>query len=476
MTGDPRILEGSFRDPSGFVFVREGTVYRQVNRRYQADYDRLMSSGLYDELVGRGLLIAHRETADAPFESSSAYKIIRPDPLAFVSYPYEWSFGALKEAALTTLSAQRSALARGMTLKDASAFNVQFFGARPLLIDTLSFETLAEGRPWAAYGQFCRHFLAPLAVTAGTGQWLNSLLATHLDGLPLDMAAALLPVRSRFRPSLLSHIHFHAAAIRRSARRPDPFSARRRPLMGMRALMGLTDHLESAIRRLAWKKGRTAGWSDYYGRTSYSRTAFEAKKAFVVRALETIRPASVWDLGANTGEFSRLASERGIFTVSVDGDPACVEETYRSAWNVRDAKLLPLVVDVANPSPGLGWEGLEREPFAARGPADMVLALALVHHLSISRNIPLAKVARFLGRICRWLVIEFVPKGDPQVDEMLALREDIYEDYTERSFESILGRSFEIVGQERIPETPRTLYLMKNRSGKAAAAPSPGDR
>ena len=186
-------VAGSFRDPAGFVFTRDGVLYRQVNESFRSNFEALSTSGLYDALTERGLLIRHEEVDEAPADPSVAAVVIRPERVPFISYPYEWCPGQLRAGAIATLEAQKVALEHGMTLRDASAYNIQFVGGRPVLIDTLSFEPAVEGRPWVAYRQFCQHFLAPLALTSQVDVRLNQLSRVHIDGIPLDLAAALLP-------------------------------------------------------------------------------------------------------------------------------------------------------------------------------------------------------------------------------------------------------------------------------------------
>jgi ribosomal protein L11 methylase PrmA len=453
------VLDSSFRDPSGFVFRRGGQLFRQVNAAYQSNYAEAVRSGLYDELTGGGLLVAHREVDEPPHDPSSAYKVLEPELIPFVSYPYEWCFGQLKDAALLTLDIQLLALRRGMTLKDASAYNVQFRGSRPVFIDTLSFEAYEEGRPWVAYRQFCRHFLAPLALMARVDVRLGRLLRSNLDGIPLDLASRLLPASTVLNLGLMIHIHLHARAQRAFG---GGSSRPRAGRVGRTSLLGLLDTLRSAIRRLDWSPGGTE-WADYYEATNYSASAGDEKGRLVEAFLEQCTPATVWDLGANTGRYSRLAGGRGIDTIAFDIDPACVERNYREAKRLGDRRVLPLLLDATDPSPPLGWENRERMAIFERGPADLVLALALVHHLAIGGNVPLPRVADFFGRIARRLVIEFVPKSDSQVRRLLAAREDIFPGYDRGSFEDGFSRNFTIDRAEPIAESERTLYLMTNR-------------
>ncbi|MDI7275207.1 MAG: SAM-dependent methyltransferase [Anaerolineae bacterium] len=454
-----RILPSSFRDPSGFLFHRDGILYRQVNRSYREDYDLLVGSGLYDRLVEERLLVYHEEITGCEPPAPGAYKLLRPEPVPFVSYPYEWSFSQLKDAALATLRIQKTALAFGMTLKDCSAFNIQFVGTRPLLIDTLSFERYREGEPWVAYRQFCQHFLAPLALVSYVDASLGRLSRLHIDGVPLSLASSLLPFSTRCRFSLLTHIHLHAGGERRFADRPQQVAGRR---MGRTAFLALVENLESAVSGLRWRP-RGSAWAEYYQASSYSAEALDHKAALVAEFLAAMEPAprTLWDLGANTGTFSRIASKQGIETVAFDSDPACVEQAYLEARRSGDAHLLPLLVDLTNPSPGLGWSHEERMSLLERGPADAALALALIHHLAIANNVPLAKVAAFLGRLCRWLVIEFVPKDDSQVQRLLASRKDIFADYAQEGFEAEFGRYFTIRRVAPIRGTQRLLYLMQ---------------
>jgi ribosomal protein L11 methylase PrmA len=458
-------LSASFRDPSGFVFRQGGEIYRQVNRSYAGPYSRLMGSGLYDGLTGAGTLISHDEVDVEPLEPATAHKVLRPERIPFISYPYEWSFSQLQDAALLTLSMQRRALEACMTLKDCSAYNVQFKGGRPVFIDTLSFDEYVEGEPWVAYRQFCQHFLAPLALMAMTDVRLNQLFRTNIDGVPLDLAVRLLPWRSQMKPSLLLHIHLHARAQSRYTEAPSTArtSRRRKPEFSRKSLLGLVESLEGAVRALRWKPSKTV-WLDYYETTSYTDASLERKRAGVARYLDRIRPASVWDLGANTGWFSRLAADRGVPTVAFDLDPACVEVNYLEVKRKSDANVLPLCLDLFNPSPSLGWRNRERMSLMERGPVDAVLALALVHHLAIAGGLPMIMVAEFLRQIGRWLVVEFVPPDDPQARRLLAARTATHEDHDQRAFERAFREHFDIEDFESIGEVGRVLYLMRARN------------
>ena len=452
-------LPSSFRDPSGFVFFRDGLLYRQINMVHKEHYDHLMDSGLYTALVDAELLISHREVDVPSVKTDTAYKIIQPEMIPFISYPYEWCFSQLKQAALTTIKIQKIALGFGMSLRDSSAYNIQFRKGKPVLIDTLSFEKYCEGQPWIAYRQFCQHFLASLALMSYRDIRLNQLLRVYIDGVPLDMSSSFLPFRTRFKFSLLSHIHLHAKSQQHFADKAVDTSRRK---MSRSAFIGFIDNLESAVEKLKWQ-ARDTEWSDYYEDINYSPDAFEHKKQIVSEFLDRINPESVWDLGANVGMFSRIASDKRIPTISFDIDPAAVEKNYLECMAKGETNILPLLLDLTNPSPNIGWQNEERMSFIERGPADMVLALALIHHLAISNNLPLGRIAEFFNQICNSLIIEFVPKNDSQVKRLLSTREDIFPDYTQQAFEDEFSEYFTIRSTVDITDSERTLYLMERR-------------
>ena len=453
-------IGGSFRDPSGHVFISDGIVYRQVNRSYQADFDLLFSSGLYDHLVGRQLLIPHTESALPPLSNDIAYKVLQPQRIPFISYPYEWSFSQLKDAALATLEIQTRALAHDMILKDASAYNIQFLDGKPLLIDTLSFEKYEEGGAWIAYKQFCQHFLAPLVLMSYRDVRLSQLLRTHLDGIPLDLARSLLPKRSYLNLGVLMHLHLHERAQSRHAGSIAPREIADRKRLNKRDIIRICENLRSTVEGIQWDHGYTS-WTNYYEGDSYKEVGFDHKFRLVNEFLSEIKPRCVWDLGANTGVFSRIASQQDIFTVSMDSDPGVVEANYLQAKREQDKYLHPLLIDLANPSASIGWANCERDSLVARSKAECVLALALIHHIAISNNVPLSKIAAFLASIGEWLIIEFVPKADKKVQKLLSSRQDIFSEYSQRNFEIVFGERFEIVRSKQIERSERILYLLR---------------
>ena len=450
------VVGGSFRDPSGVVFRRDGIVYRQVNAGSAADLDRLEASGLYRKLVGAGLLVAHQDAAVPPPDPIAARRVIRPEQIPFISYPYEWCFGQLKDAALTTLEIQLRAVDDGMSLKDASAFNIQFLGGRPVLIDTLSFEKYVEGRPWVAYRQFCEHFLGPLVLMSRVDPWLGRLSALTVDGVPLEIASRLLPLTSRFNPTTLLHIHLHARSVKKYGGRGVPERVKSRGL-SRRGMRNLVEGLKHAVEKLTWSPVGTE-WANYEMEHGYMDESLGAKREVVGDALRAIHPRTVWDLGANTGEFSRLALDQGAFVVSMDFDPAAVEKNYRRMRQDAETRLLPLVVDLRSPSSDLGWAEQERDGLTARSNPEVLMALALIHHLVIGANVPISRIMQWFARLAPQVLIEFVPKDDPQVRRLLISRADVFEDYSREAFERSMREWFQIRSVHQLPGSSRAVF------------------
>jgi len=434
-------VSSSFRDPSGYVYEEKGVFYRKVSPEYKPILDQLLDSALYSKLTSTGMLLPCRWVSE---------DTILPEQVPFISYPYEWSFSMLKDAALLTLEVQKMALEHDMILKDASAYNIQFVKGRPILIDHLSFYPYEEGKPWVAYGQFCSHFLAPLALASYKDISFIRQLQLDTGGLRLGVASRLLPFRAKLHPGILTHVSLHGVGSRAIA--PKPWMK-----VSKLQLLSLIGSLESTIKNLKWEP--IQGWKDYLTVSNYSSIASAHKTSIVRRLLRRTDAKVVADLGANLGYYSNIALESGARVVAIDSDPACVELCYKNRNGSTD--LLPLVADLVNPSPSVGWENAERDSLVSRLKVDTVLALALVHHLAISHNLPLSRVAKFLSSMCRHLIVEFVPKKDSQVQTMLRFREDIFSDYNVESFEREFSKYFSLIDKENVEGSVRSIYLME---------------
>ncbi|MDQ2853455.1 MAG: class I SAM-dependent methyltransferase [Chloroflexota bacterium] len=453
---------GSYRDPSGFVFRQDGVLYRQVSQRFADDWAAFEASGLHAALLSREMLIPDEAVATELAPEPGAVAVIRPEEIGFISYPYEWSFSQLKDAALLTLAAQDLASEHGMTLRDASAYNVQFHHGRPILIDTLSFERAVADQPWKPYRQFCEHFLAPLALMAHRDGRFGQLQRSFIDGIPLDFASGLLPRMTRWSPGLAAHVHLHARAQRQHADSGAEGSQRSVKMSDTRR-RALLDHLRRTVDGLRMHAGGTQ-WADYADQTSYSADGTASKEALVRRLVEAAGGRRAWDVGANTGRYSAIAAEAGYEVVGLDIDWAAVERHYLALRAAGERRILPLLADLADPSPAIGWANRERASLLERANADTVIALALVHHLAIGRNVPLPMVSELLARLGPNLVVEWVPKEDPMVRRLLATREDIFPDYTIDGFRAAFEGQFEIAEEELVADSSRVMFRMVRTS------------
>ena len=443
----------SFRDNRGFVYWENDQLYRQVNPVGAKAYDALMTGGLYDDLTGQGLLIRHTETKS---RDGSAYKILMPEVVPVITYPFEWAFSQLKDAALATLAIEKRALQHNMTLRDASAYNIQFASGKPCLIDTLSFDIYQEGEPWQAYRQFCQHFLAPLALMSYRDPDLLQLMRVYIDGIPLPLAAKLLPLKAHTKLGILVHLKLHAGLQRKHE--TDTTSKRRN--VSKLSLLGIIENLEGTARGLKLARLNTE-WGDYYNHTNYTTASRDEKAAIVQRFAGRVQPKRVLDLGSNNGYFSRAVAKTSDYTISSDIDPMAVEDNYLRMKRQGETTLLPMLVDLTNPSPALGWSNQERSRFSERVRTDLVMALALIHHLAISNNLPLEMIAAYFAQLGPYLIIEFVPKSDSQVKRLLATREDIFPNYTPDGFVASFSEHFTILETIPLAESERILYLMQ---------------
>lgn len=451
---------GSFRDPSGRVFEDDGHILRTINDCYRDHWNHCVNSGLLLEVVEKNWLPAFTECIPPPGD----WKCLDVKKIPFISYPYEWCFSQLKDAALLTLELQCAAIEKGMILKDASAYNVQFCGSKPIFIDLLSFEIWQEGAPWQAYRQFCMHFLAPLVLSTHVGLWCNNFSRLWIDGLSLPHTCALLPWHVRLRPGLALHLFAHAYMERRHADARKSASKARTVRLAKSSLHNLIISLQNTIKGAKLPKHKTQ-WGDYYDDTNYSKSAAAAKLAIVERiSAEHNYGRLAVDFGANTGVYSKALAPHFAQVLAVDIDPLAVERHYRSLKKDGPDNILPLVIDLGNPSPSLGWACKERDSFQHRCNADFVMALALIHHLVIAAGIPLQQVAAFFASLLPSggdLLIEFVPKEDSQVQRLLAAREDIFADYTLEAFRKVFSCAFIEQALFALPDSSRTLVCFR---------------
>lgn len=449
----------SYRDPSGFVFVQEGVVYRQVNQCYKENYDALMSSGCYAALVKEQLLLPHEVLPQNLTGAAEHYLSLKPAPLAFISYPAEWSFNMLKDAALLTLRVQKICIEHGLSLKDATPYNIQWHQGKLIFMDSLSFEKYDAAKPWVAYRQFCESFLAPLLLMHYKKFPLHQLFLAWPEGLPLSLTSSLLPGKTRFSLHTYLHIHLHA---KMSGKKEN--ASNKQAAFSKQKMLNLLSSLETLTGKLQLPAASST-WSAYYTEAAQRDDYLPAKKELIsawITNMGTVRSAI--DLGANDGEFSKLLAAQSIPVVATDFDPYCINNLYGMIRQEKITHIHPLIIDLSAPTPAIGIYGGERPSFTERVNAELGLALALVHHLAIGKNIPLQKIAAFFAQLCSTLIIEFVPKTDEKVQLMLAGREDIFDNYTATGFETAFSQYYHIEEKTGIAASGRTLYRMKRHA------------
>lgn len=444
----------SYRDPSGFVFYKDGVLYRQVNKVFKKNFDLFINSGLYQHLICKKILIEHQTLCENLTNSADWHQTLQPEVLPFISYPYEWCFDMLKDAALVTLEAAKEAMNFDMMLKDASAYNIQLHKGNMIFIDTLSFEEYDKQKPWVAYRQFCEHFFAPLALMHYLKVPLQNLFIAYPDGIPLSVAAKMLPFKSKISLHTSLHIHFHASMSLKNRRKDkiQPFSKKK--------MKNLLQSLEDGIKNFSFLSS-SGVWSEYYKEAKTRNSYVDFKKNAVQDLLKDLLVKTLFDAGANEGEFSLLMHEKYNHVVSADLDHCAVNQLYNNIKQKEIPNILPLMQDLANPSPGIGLNNKERAFFSNRIKVDLVLALALIHHLVIGKNIPFEAVAEMFHSIGKYLLIEFVPKEDEKVQYMLNQKKDIYTFYSEGVFLKSFSQKFSIIKQQKITGSNRTLFLMK---------------
>ncbi|MEV4492869.1 class I SAM-dependent methyltransferase [Micromonospora coxensis] len=457
-----RVEPGSFRDPANRVFHAGDQVLRGLGPQAARDWQALAATDFFAALLAEGKVCGTEPVDAAVLPGWTA--VLRHERIPFVSHPYEWSFGMLRDAALLHLEILRRALPAGFTTKDGSAYNLQWRGVTPVFIDVGSFAPLTDGEPWAGYRQFCQTLLYPLLVQAHLGVDFQPWLRARVDGVEPDQMRRLFRGARRLRPGVLTHVHLHGAMQERHARSSttDVRAQLRAAGYSRDLALATVRGIEKLIRRLE-RRDEPSHWVDYQRTCSYTAQDRAEKEHFVTTAVTAAgRPGLVLDLGANDGRYARIAARHADTVVAVEQDPAVVDTLYRALRAEGEQRILPLVMDLADPSPGGGWGGVERAAFAARARADVVLALAVVHHLAIGRNVPLAQVLdQLVGHVRPGgrLVVEFVHPEDVMARRLLANKPDgLFPDYHRDEFERLLAARCRVERHRELPSGTRTLY------------------
>lgn len=452
-------ITSSFRDPSGYVFLEDNRVKRVVNSIYFNQYKSLAESGFYELLFDKKYLISHKEI------SNSEDKIIlEAKTIPFFTYPYEWSFLQYKHAALLTLKIQKIALEKVYVLKDASAFNITFFEGKPIFIDTLSFDFYKENQPWNAYKQFITHFLGPLLLAKYYGLDHLKTLSSHIDGIPLDQLSKMLPAKSYFSPTIYANVHLLAKF---EGKHSTDKKANSEVKLSKNAQVKLLNSLYDFIEKL--ELNHTTEWDNYYNQTNYNDNSYLLKKELTKKWFSGIGGKKVIDIGGNDGTFSReLITEAELLLVA-DIDANAVEQNYRQVLKNKEKSIVPFVVDVLNPASNYGFNNEERFSFIDRIQKlelDGCMALAVIHHISLSGNIPFDFSAQFFAKMAANLLIEFPTRDDSWVQFLLDSKRDFkdyFDFYNEENFEIAYSNYFTIQKKEVIASSNRILYQMKRK-------------
>lgn len=459
---------GSFRDPGGRIFVLDDRVYRTVNPPAVEDFDYVESTGLIDSLVSKEWMLETRQVVpDALGERAQGARYVLEHPkLPLVSYPYEWPFPALKAAALLHLDIHLAALEHGVTLSDATAYNVQFIGSRPVFIDRLSLVRYRDGELWAGHRQFTEQFLNPLLLRALFGISHNAWYRGAQEGIPAHDLKRLLKWRHKLSWQIFSHVVLQSALQSSVTRGEVELQGEKMTKVGFSraALERMLKKLRSWIEGLEPADTGKTVWQDYRGDNSYTDDEAVSKRRFVTEFSAATEPRLLWDFGCNTGEYSVAALEAGArYAVGFDFDQGALEHGYARAASL-DLPLQMLFFDATNPASDQGWAEAERQGLKARAAADALLALAFVHHLAIARNIPLDQLVGWLIDLAPTGVIEFVPKADPMVQELLRFRQDIFPGYTEENFLALVSSRARVVRSEKVSASGRLLVWFDRRS------------
>ncbi len=452
------IHTSSFRDPSGAIFIDEGQVKRVINPIYFKQYNALKSTGFFNKLFKSGLLIKHEELSVSESEI-----IIQPEQIPFITYPYEWSFNQYKEAALLTLKLQKFALENNYILKDATAFNVTFHKGKAVFIDTLSFDFYIENTPWRAYKQFITHFLGPLLLAHYHGAQSLKLMSNFIDGIPVKMLSTMLPFKTKLNPFLYSNVHLLAKF--EDKHNEDYKGEAKTSSLSKKGQLNIIESLYDFIKKLQLKE--YSEWGEYYDKTNYSNDAFLQKSKIINNWITNLKAKTVIDIGGNDGTFVRKIESSLDQALVCDIDNNAVDYNYKQVKQNKEQFMTPFVLDVLNPSGAIGFNNKERFSFVKRikeFSPDASLALAVIHHMTLSGNITFDMSASFFASFSKYLIIEFPKREDSWVERLLKTKGEFkahFDFYNLNNFIESYTKYFDIEEQIEIEDSKRTLFLLK---------------
>ena len=466
-------LAASFRDPDGYVFRHADRIFRALGPTFAPLLSEVEQSGLLATLVQDGLVVPSHRVTDPPLRAElmsahpQAAELVEHQRLAPITYPYEWSLSMLADAGILTLDLQLRLLTAGLSLKDASAYNIQFRGGRPVFIDLTSIERPARLDLWKALGQFNQMFTFPLLLSREQGWDLRSYFLGSLGGRTLEQVSRGFGSLSRWRPSLLLDLTLPLLLGRRVERKqPEtstPVTSPKDPGTPEAQRVNL-GRLRGKLRGLAEGYQPSGVWADYTATCTYDASASGAKRGLIRAYLDRWHPGQVLDLGCNTGVYSYLAAGSGARVIAIDQDHDAIEMLYRRLRQ-QPATITPMVADLSNPSPGVGFRNAERDPLLSRVESDLVFALALLHHLLVSANLSLEAARDLLFDLSRdHVVLEFVPSDDPMFRRLLRFRAEDFSWLTLDGCRAVLQQRFTVVEEHPVPGTPRTLLFLRKRT------------
>jgi SAM-dependent methyltransferase len=463
---------GSFRDRDGRIYRVEGRIIRGVSKGALEEFKKLGATGFYRTFQKKGQLVGTEVLAPdrVPLPDQIRHQwagFLEHQRIPVVAYPYEWTFGMLRDAALLQLDLVEAAVLEDMTLKDATPYNIQFVSGKPVFIDIPSFETLPAGAPWAGYRQFCEMFLFPLMVQAYKGIHFQPLMRASIDGISVQTAARIFGFRDRFRSGVFSHVWLQAKLDSRfGGTRQNVRSDLKSAGFNQELILANVRKLRKLITKLNWQ-GDGSEWGEYEDFHNYSESDHSLKESFIRDSVAESDAKLVWDIGCNTGQFSKIAAQYADCVLAMDLDHFAVERLYREAKDMGLTRILPMVQNVADPSPNWGWRNRERMDLQARARPDLLLCLALIHHVVISANVPMDEFVDWLADLSDQLVIEYVSRSDDKVKTLLRNKEDKYSDYSRERLESALDRQFKIVRQQGLESGNRHLYWCRRSTAAA---------
>ncbi len=447
---------GSFRDPASHVVFDGDRVLRLLDNRGLEAWKDLESTAFFTNAVETGRLISTTQLDQSPEGTAGA---LQHPQIPFISYPYEWTFSMLKDAALLQLDLLADALAEGITIKDATPFNIQFVDGSPVFIDIGSFEKYQDGEPWIGYRQFTRQFLFPLMLRAWADLPFQPWLRGDMEGPTAGEMKRILSGGKRMKPSALMHVSLQARMEERmsgGSARGDLKAA------GFTADLILTNvrKLHALIETLQWDHG-VEGWSNYQSCDHVGRDR-ETKGEFLRAALGQSQPKRVIDLGANDGHFSAIAAETGALAIAVDGYEPVLEDLYSRS---KGKSIAVVVSELTNPSPAQGWAGQERPALMERANPDYVIAYGVIHHLIYTASIPPATVLDWLRSFDAPVALEYVSPDDAMVGKLTAnkLEQELHPERTEPEFRVLLEKGFDIRQERRLEGGTRVLFDLAPR-------------